>query len=93
MNILGWAVLGLVAGALAKMIYPGAQGGGLIATMVLGIVGAFVGGTLYTLLSTGKFAIASATAVSAGALIPSLIFAVLGSMVAIFLWGLVTRNA
>jgi uncharacterized membrane protein YeaQ/YmgE (transglycosylase-associated protein family) len=93
MNILGWAVLGLVAGALAKMIYPGAQGGGLIATMVLGIIGAFLGGTLYTLISTGKFAIASATAVSAGALIPSLIFAVLGSMVAIFLWGLVTRNA
>jgi uncharacterized membrane protein YeaQ/YmgE (transglycosylase-associated protein family) len=93
MNILGWAVLGLVAGALAKMIYPGAQGGGLIATMVLGIIGAFLGGTLYTLISTGKFAIASAGAVTAGALIPSLIFAVLGSMVAIFLWGLVTRNA
>jgi uncharacterized membrane protein YeaQ/YmgE (transglycosylase-associated protein family) len=93
MNILGWAVLGLVAGALAKMIYPGAQGGGLIATMVLGIVGAFVGGTLYTLLSTGKFAIVSAGAVNAGALIPSLIFAVLGSMVAIFLWGLIAGNA
>jgi uncharacterized membrane protein YeaQ/YmgE (transglycosylase-associated protein family) len=93
MNILGWAVLGLVAGAIAKMVYPGAQGGGLIATMVLGIVGAFVGGTLYTLISTGKFAIVSAGAVSAGALIPSLIFAILGSMVAIFLWGLVTGNA
>jgi uncharacterized membrane protein YeaQ/YmgE (transglycosylase-associated protein family) len=90
MNIIGWAVLGLVAGALAKMIYPGTQGGGLIATMVLGIVGAFVGGTLYTLISTGKFAI---TTIGAGTLIPSLVFAVLGSMVAIFLWGLVTRNA
>jgi uncharacterized membrane protein YeaQ/YmgE (transglycosylase-associated protein family) len=93
MNIIGWVVLGLIAGAIAKMIYPGSQGGGIIATMVLGIVGAFIGGTLYTLISTGKFAIASSTAVSAGALIPSLIFAVLGSMVAIFLWGLVTRNA
>jgi uncharacterized membrane protein YeaQ/YmgE (transglycosylase-associated protein family) len=92
MNILGWAVLGLVAGALAKMIYPGAQGGGLIATMVLGIVGAFVGGSLFTLISTGKFAIVSTVGLNA-ALIPSLIFAVLGSMVAIFLWGLVTRNA
>jgi uncharacterized membrane protein YeaQ/YmgE (transglycosylase-associated protein family) len=89
MHIIGWAVLGLVAGALAKLIYPGSQGGGLIATMVLGIVGAFLGGTIYTLITTGKFAL---TAVS-GALIPSLVFAVLGSMVAIFLWGLVTRNA
>lgn len=90
MNIIGWAVLGLVAGAIAKLIYPGTQGGGIISTMILGIVGAFVGGTLYTLITTGKFAITTA---AAGTLIPSLIFAVLGSMVAIFLWGLVTRNA
>jgi uncharacterized membrane protein YeaQ/YmgE (transglycosylase-associated protein family) len=92
-SIIGWAVLGLVAGALAKLIYPGTQGGGLIATMILGIVGAFIGGTLYTLISTGKFALASAGAVTGGALIQSLVFAVLGSMVAIFLWGLVTRSA
>lgn len=91
MNIIGWVVLGLVAGALAKLIYPGTQGGGIIATMVLGIVGAFIGGTLYMLITTGKFAIASSF--TAGTLIPSLVFAVLGSMVAIFLWGLVTRNA
>jgi uncharacterized membrane protein YeaQ/YmgE (transglycosylase-associated protein family) len=89
MNIIGWVVLGLIAGAIAKAIYPGSQGGGIIATMVLGIAGAFIGGTLYTLITKGSFAV---TAVS-GALIPSLIFAVLGSMVAIFLWGLVTRNA
>ncbi len=89
-SIIGWAVLGLVAGAIAKAIYPGAQGGGLIATMVLGIIGAFVGGTLYTLLATGKFALAAMTGAT---LIPSLVCAVLGSMVAIFLWGLVTRNA
>jgi uncharacterized membrane protein YeaQ/YmgE (transglycosylase-associated protein family) len=92
-SIIGWAVLGLVAGALAKLIYPGTQGGGMIATMILGIVGAFIGGTLYTLITTGKFALASAGAVTGGTLIPSLVFAVLGSMVAIFLWGLVTRNA
>lgn len=93
MNIIGWVVLGLVAGAIAKMIYPGSQGGGLLSTMVLGIVGAFIGGTLYTLISTGKFAIVSAGAATSGAFILSLVFAVLGSMVAIFLWGLVTGNA
>jgi uncharacterized membrane protein YeaQ/YmgE (transglycosylase-associated protein family) len=89
-GIIGWAVLGLVAGAIAKMIYPGSQGGGIIATMVLGLVGAFVGGTLYTLITTGKVAIG---AVTGAALLPSLLFAVLGSMVAIFIWGLVTRSA
>ncbi len=92
MNIIGWVVLGLIAGAIAKAIYPGNQGGGWLATMVLGIVGAFIGGTLYTLVTTGKFVIASSGAVT-GSLIPSLIFAVLGAMVAIFLWGLITRNA
>ena len=92
MNIIGWVVLGLVAGALAKMIYPGSQGGGLIATMVLGIVGAFIGGTLYTFATKGSFVMVS-TGAAIGSWFPSLIFAVIGSMVAIFIWGLITRNA
>ena len=44
MGILGWIVLGLVAGAIAKLILPGRQGGGWIVTLLLGIVGALVGG-------------------------------------------------
>jgi uncharacterized membrane protein YeaQ/YmgE (transglycosylase-associated protein family) len=91
MNIIGWAVLGLIAGAIAKMIYPGQQGGGILATMALGIVGAFIGGSLHALITTGKFMLVSS--MTAGSLIPSLLFAVLGSMVAIFLWGLITRSA
>jgi uncharacterized membrane protein YeaQ/YmgE (transglycosylase-associated protein family) len=91
MSIIGWAVLGIIAGAIAKLIYPGTQGGGMLATMGLGIVGAFIGGIAHTFFTTGKLALVSSF--SGGALIPSLIFAVLGAMVAIFLWGLVTRNA
>jgi uncharacterized membrane protein YeaQ/YmgE (transglycosylase-associated protein family) len=48
MGILSWIVLGLVAGALAKFIMPGQQGGGIILTIVLGVVGALVGGFLGT---------------------------------------------
>ena len=48
MNILAWIVLGLIAGALAKAIYPGRLGGSILGTMILGIIGAFVGGTLYS---------------------------------------------
>ena len=44
MSILGWIILGLLAGALAKLIMPGKQGGGILVTMVLGIVGALLGG-------------------------------------------------
>ena len=44
MGILGWIVLGLVVGALAKLIMPGDDPGGVIVTTLLGIVGALLGG-------------------------------------------------
>jgi uncharacterized membrane protein YeaQ/YmgE (transglycosylase-associated protein family) len=90
MGIIAWIVLGLIAGAIAKAIYPGNQGGGILATMALGIVGALVGGYLGSLLLPG----AGASAATAGALtIPGVIFAVLGAILVIFIWGLVTRRA
>jgi uncharacterized membrane protein YeaQ/YmgE (transglycosylase-associated protein family) len=46
MGILGWIVLGLIAGAIAKLIMPGDDPGGIIVTMLLGIVGAVIGGFL-----------------------------------------------
>ena len=44
MGILGWILFGLVVGALAKLVMPGHDPGGIIVTMILGIVGAVVGG-------------------------------------------------
>ena len=90
MGILAWLVLGLIASALAKLIYPGHQGGGIFATIGLGILGALVGGYLgQTLLGSS-----GAAAASAGALtLSSIIFAVLGAMLLIFIWGLLTRSA
>ena len=44
MGIIGWLILGLLAGAIAKLILPGRQGGGWIITLVLGVVGALLGG-------------------------------------------------
>ncbi len=43
-GILGWIVFGLIVGALAKLVMPGNDPGGIIMTIVLGIVGAIVGG-------------------------------------------------
>ena len=43
-GVIGWIVFGLVVGALAKLVMPGRDGGGIIVTMLLGIVGAVVGG-------------------------------------------------
>jgi uncharacterized membrane protein YeaQ/YmgE (transglycosylase-associated protein family) len=90
MGILAWLALGLIAGALAKLIYPGHQGGGIFATIGLGILGALIGGFLgQTLLGSGAAAAASAGALS----LPSILFAVLGAMLLIFIWGLVVKSA
>ncbi len=42
MGFIGTLIIGLIAGALAKLLIPGRQGGGIIVTMLLGVVGAFV---------------------------------------------------
>ena len=50
MGIIAWILVGLIAGALAKLIMPGDDPGGIIVTILLGIVGAFVGGFVVNLL-------------------------------------------
>jgi uncharacterized membrane protein YeaQ/YmgE (transglycosylase-associated protein family) len=42
--IIGWIIFGLIAGAIAKLIMPGRDPGGIIVTILLGIAGALVGG-------------------------------------------------
>ena len=53
MGIIGWIVLGLLAGILAKAIFPGAESFGLILTTLLGIGGALLGGLLASLVGLG----------------------------------------
>jgi uncharacterized membrane protein YeaQ/YmgE (transglycosylase-associated protein family) len=45
-TILGWCIIGLIAGVLAKLIMPGKDPGGFVVTILLGIAGAFLGGWL-----------------------------------------------
>jgi uncharacterized membrane protein YeaQ/YmgE (transglycosylase-associated protein family) len=45
-SIVGWIIFGLVVGALAKLVMPGRDPGGIVVTIVLGIVGALLGGWL-----------------------------------------------
>ncbi|MBD2089914.1 GlsB/YeaQ/YmgE family stress response membrane protein [Microcoleus sp. FACHB-1515] len=88
MGILAWIVLGLIAGAIAKAIYPGRQGGGILGTMLLGVIGAFVGGLIYSLLVYNSLQIA-ATSFS----IPGIAIAVLGAVIALFIWGALNRRS
>ncbi|MFT3887411.1 MAG: GlsB/YeaQ/YmgE family stress response membrane protein [Arachnia sp.] len=70
--MIGYILIGLLAGAIAKAILPGRQSGGWIATGLLGIVGAFVGGFLSDVLVHRSPAVFS---------VGGLIWAVIGSLV------------
>jgi uncharacterized membrane protein YeaQ/YmgE (transglycosylase-associated protein family) len=84
MGILSWIILGLVAGALAKFIMPGQQGGGIILTTVLGVVGALVGG----FLGTKVFKFGEVTEFD----LRSVGIAVLGALVVLVVYGLVNKK-
>ncbi|MEJ2762762.1 GlsB/YeaQ/YmgE family stress response membrane protein [Photobacterium sp. MCCC 1A19761] len=77
MGFLSWIILGLIAGALAKWLMPGKDGGGWLATIALGIAGAFVGGWVGTFIGLGP-----ATGVNIG----SLITATLGALILLFIY-------
>ena len=46
MGFISWIILGLIAGAIAKVLLPGRDPGGLISTTLIGVAGAFIGGWL-----------------------------------------------
>ncbi|MCC2668794.1 MAG: hypothetical protein K0Q72_1265 [Armatimonadetes bacterium] len=50
MDILWWVVVGVLAGWLAKLVVPGREPGGFLATLAIGLVGAFIGGVIWRVL-------------------------------------------
>ena len=85
MGILGWIVLGLIAGAIAKAILPGRQGGGWIATLILGVVGALLGG----FIGSAIFGIGLENFWS----LQTWIVAIVGAIIVLLIYGLVTRGS
>lgn len=53
MSLLAWIIMGLLAGWIARFLVPGRQPGGLFVTIILGIVGAAIGGWIGTQLGWG----------------------------------------
>jgi uncharacterized membrane protein YeaQ/YmgE (transglycosylase-associated protein family) len=86
MGILTWIIVGLIAGALGKLIMPGDDPGGFIVTIILGIVGAFVGGFVFSLFGAGGvtgFNLGSILVATVGAIIVLAIYrAVMGGRTA-----------
>ncbi len=86
MGILTWIIFGLIAGAIAKMIMPGNQGGGWIITIILGIVGAFIGGAIGVyLLHWGD--------VDSFWNFRSWILAIGGALIVLWIYGMATRRS
>lgn len=84
MGIIAWIIFGLIAGIIAKFIMPGRDGGGFIITIILGIVGAVVGGWLATMLGMGGDV--------TGFNLPSFLVAVVGAIVVLAIYRMVRRN-
>lgn len=77
MGILSWIIMGLIVGAVAKVIMPGKDPGGLIITVLLGIGGAFLGGFIGSFLGFGKvsgFNLGSLVLATGGALLILVIY-------------------
>ena len=82
-SIIAWILIGLVAGALAKLIMPGDDPGGIIVTIIIGVVGAFVGGLVVGLVG--------GTGVT-GFNIWSILIATLGAIILLALYRLIARR-
>lgn len=81
MGLIAWIVLGLIAGLIAKAIMPGKDPGGCIITIIIGIVGALLGGFLSTALGFGGL--------GGGLDWRNLIIATIGAIVLLAIWRMI----
>jgi uncharacterized membrane protein YeaQ/YmgE (transglycosylase-associated protein family) len=82
-GILSWVLFGLIAGAVAKLILPGKDPGGVIVTILIGVVGGFLGGWLSSLFGGSGIT---------GFNVFSFIWAVVGALILLLLYRLIVRR-
>jgi uncharacterized membrane protein YeaQ/YmgE (transglycosylase-associated protein family) len=83
MGILAWIIFGLIAGALAKLIMPGKDPGGIIITILIGIAGAMVGGFIGTFIGFGSIT---------GFDLRSLVLAIGGALILLYVYRLLKKS-
>jgi uncharacterized membrane protein YeaQ/YmgE (transglycosylase-associated protein family) len=83
MNILTWLIVGLIAGVLASLVMGG-TGFGIIGDIIIGIVGAFIGGWLFS---------AMGVAVPIGGIAGTILVAFIGAVVLLFIIRLVKKGS
>lgn len=80
-SLIGFLIMGLIAGAIARLLIPGDQGLGILGTMLVGVVGSYIGGLLGSLFSGGLALTAS-----------GLIGSVVGSVILLLIMGRTSRR-
>jgi uncharacterized membrane protein YeaQ/YmgE (transglycosylase-associated protein family) len=76
MGLLGWLIVGLIAGVLAKWAVPGEGPGGIVGDIIVGVVGAFIGGWVFN-----YFGHAGVTGINFG----SILVAFVGAVILLFI--------
>jgi uncharacterized membrane protein YeaQ/YmgE (transglycosylase-associated protein family) len=84
MGFFGFLLLGLIAGAIAKLILPGKQAGGWFITLILGVVGALLGGFLGSLLFNAPLEDFFS--------IQTWLLAIVGSIIVLLIYGALTKR-
>ena len=84
MGIIAWIFLGLIAGDIAKDIMPGEQGGGWFATLILGVVGAMLGG----FIGKAIFHVQLDRFWS----LKTWLLSIVGSLIVLWIYGAITKN-
>lgn len=84
MGILSWAIFGLIAGALAKLIMPGDDPGGIIVTILIGVAGAVAGGFIASMVGLGSVS---------GFNFGSFIIAIVGAIILLALYRITKKKA
>jgi uncharacterized membrane protein YeaQ/YmgE (transglycosylase-associated protein family) len=84
MGLIAWLVVGAIAGWIAGMVVKGDEGYGVIGTIIAGIVGGLVGGFLFGALTGEDW--------TTGINVPTLVAAIVGSIIVVFVWRAVARR-
>jgi uncharacterized membrane protein YeaQ/YmgE (transglycosylase-associated protein family) len=85
-SIIAWLVVGAIAGFIASKVVPGDEGYGVLGGLIAGIVGAMLGGFLFSLLTGNEDWLT-------GIDIATILAAIVGAIIVVFVWNMVTKRS